>query len=269
MNIEKVKEALPHIFMGLGMSLGVTATAEGIKQTFRLVEDGYTRDYILNRNVSIKQKVKVIGKYYWPVGATSAMAAGCFIAAQHGYSAQIADAVGLAAWWKRYAKEYRAKNRELYGEENDKAVEQAIIEDHISQNPPPKRKNSDAFLIYDPVTDQYFEATQKEIDHCEHEMNRILGKECAVEYKFLLKHFRNAKWNLPICSDIGWFLDETYADYHYWNESFYAREIFEIYLDPIDAPEGEVYILRFSIEPMLNMELDADVVKDAQDLQRI
>lgn len=269
MDISKVKEVMPHIFMGLGMSFGAMATAEGIKQTFNLVEDGYSKNYILSKNVSVKQKVKVISKYYWPVGATSAMAAGCFIAAQHGYSVQIADAVGLAAWWKRYAKEYRAKNRELYGEENDKNVERAIIEDHISQNPPPKKKNSDAFLIYDPVTDQYFEATQKELDNCEREMNRILGKASPVQYWFFLKHFRNAKWRLPICEDIGWFLDDSYYDYHYYNESFFAHEYFEIYLEPIEAPEGDVYVLRTNIEPMLNLELDADVVKDAQDLQRI
>ena len=270
MDFTRVKNVMPHIFMGMGMSFGVMSTAEGIKQTFRFVEDGYSGNYILNKNVPLREKAKTIGKYYWPVGATSAMAAGCFIAAQHGYSVQIADAAALAAWWKKYAKEYRAKNRELYGEENDQNVENAIIKEHISQNPPPKRKNSDAFLIYDPITDQYFEATQKEIDHAEREMNRILGKESGVEYWFLLKHFKNAKYNLPICSDIGWFLDESYADYHYWNESFYARELFEINLERLDdAPEGDVYILRCSIEPMLNMELDADVVKDSQDLQGI
>ncbi len=269
MNLTKVKEVMPHIFMGLGMSFGVMATAEGIKQTFNLVEDGYSKNYILNKNVSVKQKAKVIGKYYWPVGATSAMAAGCFIAAQHGYSVQVADAVGLAAWWKRYAKEYRAKNRELYGEENDRKIEQAIIDDHISQSPPPKKKDPNAYLVYDPITQEYFEVTQKELDHCEHEMNRILGKESPVDYRFFLKHFRHANYDNPICRDIGWFLDDTYADYHYWNESFYARQLFEIYLEKPDYATTDYYILSCSIEPMLNLELDSDVVKDAQDLQRI
>ena len=269
MNINKVKDAIPHIFMGLGMSFGLTATVEGIKQTFKFTEDGYTKNYILDKNVPVKTRLKTVSKYYWPVGTPSLMAVGCFIAAQHGYSVQIADAVGVAAWWKQYAKEYRTKNRELYGEENDRNIEDAIIKEHISQNPPPKKKNDDTYMIYDPVTDQYFEAKMKEVEHCEREMNRILGKACPVEYWYLLKHFKNAKHNLPICTDIGWFLDDTYMDYHYYNESFFAHELFEIELEKINDMPEDVYVLRCSIEPMLNLELDTDVVKDAQDLQCI
>jgi hypothetical protein len=271
MDISKVKDVMPHITMGMGMAFGGVATVGGIIGTFELTEDGYGRKYICDKSVPLKKKAEIIGKYYGlKVGLPTILATGCFMTSMHGYSAQVANAVSVAAWYKKHLKEYREKNRELYGEENDRSVEDAIIREHISQNPPPKRKNSDAFLIYDPITDQYFEATQKEIDHCEREMNRILGKESGVEYWFLLKHFKNAKYNLPICSDIGWFLDESYADYHYWNESFYARELFEINLERLDdAPEGDVYILRCSIEPMLNMELDADVVKDSQDLQGI
>lgn len=269
MDISAIKKELPNIAQGMGIALGGVATYEGIRATFAMTEDGYDKNYILSKNVPITKKAKIIGKYYWRVGASSALALGCFLSAAHGYSAQIANGAAIAAYWKKYAKEYRLKNRELYGEENDKNVEQAVIKDHISQNPPPKKKDSDAFLIYDPVTDQYFEATQKELDHCEREMNRILGKASPVEYWFFLKHFRNAKYNLPICNDIGWFLDDSYYDYHYYNESFFAHEYFEIYLDPIEAPEGDVYVLRCNIEPMLNLELDADVVKDAQDLQRI
>ena len=270
MDISKVKDVLPYVEQGMGIAFGGMATYEGIKATFDMTDDGYDRDYICDRSISLKEKTKIICKYYWKVGMNAGLALGCFSMAMRGYSSKVAEAASMtsiAAYWKKYAQEYRAKNRELYGEENDKNVDQAVIKDHISQNPPPKRKNSDAFLIYDPVTDQYFEATQKELDNCEREMNRILGKASPVQYWFFLKHFRNAKWKLPICEDIGWFLDDSYYDYHYYNESFYAHEYFEIYLDPIEAPEGDVYVLRTNIEPMLDLGLDADVVKDSQDKQ--
>lgn len=269
MNLTQAKEALPHIFMGLGMAFGVTATVEGIRSTFEFVEEGYDRNYIRDKSIPAKEKAKTVGKYYWKAGVPLGLAFGCFVSAQRGYSAQIADAMSIAMWWKQHDMEYRKKNRELYGEENDKAVEDAIIRDHISKNPPPAKKQSDAYLIYDPITDQYFEATQKELDHAEREMNRILGKESPVDYRFFLKHFRHADYDKPICRDIGWFLDDTYADYHYWNESFYARQLFEIYLDEPDYATTDYYILSCSIEPMLNVELDSDVVKDSQDLQRI
>ena len=269
MDISKVKDAMPSILMGMGMAFGGAATAEGIIETFKMTEDGYGRDYICDKKIPTKEKAKVISKYYWPVGAATIASAGCFLSAMHGYSMQVANAVSIAAWWKQYAKEYREKNRELYGAENDKKVDDAIVKDHISKNQPPKKNNPDAYMIYDPVTDQHFEATMKEIENCERDMNRILNKACPVEYWYFLKHFKNARYDYPICGDIGWFLDDTYMDYHYYNESFFAHEYFEIVIDPQEINGEEIYILRCSIEPMLNLELDADVVKDSQDLQRL
>ncbi len=269
MDISKVKKVTPHILMGMGIAFSGTATVEGIIQTFKLSEDGYGSDYIHDNNVPLKEKVKTFGRYYWKVGVPSAIALGCFMGSIKGYSAQVANAVSIAAWYKQYAKEYQDKNRELHGEENDKAVKEAIVKDHISKNPPPKKKDENAYLVYDPITQDYFEVTQKELDHCEREMNRILGKESPVDYRFFLKHFRHANYDNPICKDVGWFLDDTYADYHYWNESFYARQLFEIYLEKPDYATTDYYILSCSIEPMLNLELDADVVKDSQDLQRL
>ena len=269
MDISKVKEVTPHILMGMGIAFSGTATVEGIIQTFKLSEDGYGRDYIHDKNVPLKEKVMTFGRYYWKVGVPSAIALGCFMGSMKGYSAQVANAVSIAAWYKQYAKEYQAKNRELYGEENDKAVKDAIVKDHMSKNPPPAKRNSEAYMVYEPVTDQYFEVTMKEVDNCEREMNRILNKACPVDFEYFLKYFKNAKHDKPICKDIGWFLDDSYVDYHYWNESFFAHQLFEIFLDPQEIDGEDIYVMRCSIEPMLNLELDADVVKDSQDLQRL
>lgn len=256
----------PPLMVGVGMAFGGMATVDGIRSTFNLVEDGYERSYFKNRNVKVKDKLGVIGRYYWRPGLESVAAAGCFMCAVKGYSTQFASMAATASYFEKRFVEYKDKNVELYGEENDKNIENAIVRDHISKNPPPAKRKDDAYRIYDPVTDQYFEATQKEIDHCERDMNRILGKECPVHYGYLLKHFKGVSYNRPECKSIGWFLDDSYADYHYWNESFFARELFEIYLDPIETQYGDIYVLRCSIEPMLDVGLDADVVKDSQDV---
>ena len=144
MDISKVKDVLPYVEQGMGIAFGSVATYEGIKATFDMTEDGYNRDYIRNKTVPVKDKVKVIGKYYWKVGLNSALALGCFGLSMRGYSSKVAEAASMtsiAAYWKKYAKEYRAKNRELYGEENDQNVEREVIKEHMAQNPPPKKKN--------------------------------------------------------------------------------------------------------------------------------
>ena len=264
MNKDKIVEALPPIFVGVGMAFGGMATVTGIKSTIDLYEDGYGKSYFKDDKVSLKEKAEVIGKYYWPTAGATIVAAGCFFGSVRGYSAQIAMA-GAASYWKKYAKEYRAKNRELYGEENDRNIEKAVARDHIRQHPPAKsKKDPNALQMYDPITDQYFEATPGELEYAENKMNDILSKGCPVHYWFLLKHFRGVKWDLPICDDIGWHLDDTYEDYHYYNESFFGHIQFKFLDEYEDTQYGRIYILRCNLEPMLNVELDADVTKDSQ-----
>lgn len=266
MDKDKIAKAVPAIFVGAGMAFGGVATAEGIKATFDICKDGYDLEYFNDSNVPLSEKAKVLWRYYWPTLTATGAAAGCFMGSVHGYM-QAATLAGTASYWKKYAKDYRVANRELYGEENDRNVEKTVTKSHILQNPPPKKmRDPNALLMYDPITDQYFEATPGELEFAEKAMNDILSKGCPVEYWFLLKHFRGVKYDLPICNDIGWHLDDTYEDYHYYNESFFGHIQFKFLDEFEDTQYGRVHILRCNLEPMLNVELDADVAKDSQEL---
>lgn len=266
MNTDKIAKALPPIFVGMGMAFGAAATVDGIKSTFDICEDGYGKEYFTDKDIPLQEKLKTIGKYYWKTGVATMLAGGCFMGSVKGYSSQVALA-GAASYWKKYAKEYRAKNRELYGEENDRNIEQAVTHDHILQNPPPKKmRDPNALLMYDPITDQYFEATPGELEFAENKMDDILSKGCPVEYWFLLKHFRGVKYDLPICSDIGWHLDDTYEDYHYYNESFFGHIKFKFLDEFEDTQYGRIHILRCNLEPMLNVDVDLGVTEDSQEL---
>ena len=264
----EVIKGLPSFLMGAGGAFSLTATLDGVRSTFNVIEDGYDRGYFLSKEVPAKDKLRVISKYYWHTGVKMGLATGCFVGAMCGYNSQIAGATAIASYFEKELHDYRRKAADLYGEEADKHIREEVVKERVEQNPPPSRNSQDAYLIYDPVTDQYFEATQKEIDHAEHELNRIFCKECAVRYNYVLRFFRKANSKKAIGDDIGWFLDESYYEYHYYNESFFAHPLVEIVLDPQPGPDGsDIYVLYFTEEPMLNLELDADVVKDSQDKQ--
>lgn len=269
MNTDKIVNALPHIFVGVGMAFGATATVEGIRSTFEMCEDGYDRSYFADKNVELKEKIATAGRYHWKTGLATAAAGVCFAGSVKGYSSQIAMA-GAATYWKKYAKEYRLKNRELYGAENDKEIERSIASDHISQKKPPKKifRDPECLAMFDPITEQYFEVTPAELDFAERSMNDILSKGCPVHYWYFLKHFRGVNWDLPICEDFGWHLDDTYEDYHYYNESFFGHTMFRILKDDFeDTQYGRIYILRCNPEPMLNLDMDdIEAVKDSQEL---
>ena len=179
MDISKAKDVLPYVEQGMGIAFSSIATYEGIKATFNMADDGYGKSYILDKSVPVREKVKLICKYHWRVGLYTGLSLGCFGASMHGYSAKVAEAASMtsvAAWWKNYAQEYRAKNRELYGDENDRTVEHAIAKDYISKNPPKEPSDPNELTFFDPITKQTFSATPAELDFAERAMNDILSK---------------------------------------------------------------------------------------------
>ena len=66
----------------------------------------------------------------------------------------------------------------------------------------------------------------------------------------------------------GWFLDDTFAEYYYWNESFYARPYAELEFVPsgeVTDQQEEIYILTCSIEPLAENNMDDSEAMDSQD----
>lgn len=176
------------------------------------------------------------------------------------------DLAALASLYETKHTAYKNKNRELFGEENDKRVEEEVRKDKMREKIFPER--SEEYLVYDEVTNQYFYATYKEKEHAQEQLNRILGKESAVAYNFLLSCFRNADHKTRLGNLFGWFLDDTFTEYYYWNESFYGRPYAELEFVPsgeVTDQQEEIYILRCNIEPLAENHMDDSEAMDSQD----
>lgn len=257
-----IEKALPSFFMGAGIGLSTLTTIEAV----RVTPEAYSQIY--GEDLSWKEKVQRTYKYYIPAGISYVASLGCFGLAVKGYTDEAAKFAMAALVADSRYRNYREQNIKLNGTEKDEAVRHAMAEQSVKAHPPirPIGHNNE-FLVYDEITDQYFYATEKEFAHVEREMNRILGKESPVRYNYLLKMFRNADSTKSEGELFGWFLDDTYSDYHYWNESFFGRPYMEIFGDPIEIDGEEVYVLRCSVEPLMEAVWDPDIYKDAQDLQ--
>ena len=258
---------LPSIFMGAGVGLSALTTVEAVKAT----PEAYS--LIQGEDLTLIEKAKRTYKCYTVPACAFAASLACFGFAMKGYNSQIADATEAAiaaSYFAQKYKDYRAKNIELHGKECDKEVIEAIVKDQMAKNPPVVSTGySGKYHVYDPVTDQYFYATYKELEHAEHEMNRILPKESTVKYNYLLSFFKEADHTLDRGEIIGWFMDDTYEEYHYWSASFFGVPCMELSFNKVDIDGEDIYYLGCSVDPLMEATWDYDIAKDAQDLQAL
>lgn len=88
---------------------------------------------------------------------------------------QQASLISAYAFVDQSFKEYREKVNELYGEEADQAVEEAIEHDHITGE-------HSLQLFYDEFSNRYFESTPYRVQRAEYELNRNMLKR---DYAYL------------------------------------------------------------------------------------
>jgi hypothetical protein len=261
----------PAIFTGLAVAGVIETVALTAKAAVNVVDDIYD----LRSNIRIKPEPEAIDYIdaCWKdcvPPALSLTATIFFILAAN--QAHIRTEAGLAAAYSLYEgkyKDYKAKNKELFGEKADEKVEEEVRRDNIRKTEPLYPGRSEEYLVYDEVTRQYFYSTYKEKEHAQEQLNRILGKESAVSYNYLLSMFKQAEHRTKIGNIFGWFLDDTFADYYYWNESFYGRPYAELTFEPsgeVTDQQEEIFILRCSLEPIAENNMDDSEAMDSQDL---
>lgn len=266
-----IRNNAPAIFTGLAVAGAIETTALTAKAAINVADDIYD----LRCNMYDKPEpekadyIKACWKDCVPP-ALSLSATIFFILAAN--QAHIRTEAGLAAAYSLYEskyKEYKAKNREIFGEKADEKVEEEVRRDKIRKTERLYPERSEEYLIYDEITNQYFYSTYKEKEHAQEQLNRILGKESAVAYNYLLSMFKNADHKSKIGNIFGWFLDDSFLEYYCWNESFFGRPYAELIFEPSDEvtdQQEEIYILRCSLEPLAENNIDDSEKMDSQDL---
>lgn len=277
MNLNGVKTFLsinaPAIFTGMAIVTAVETVALTVKATMEVQDEVYD----LRETIRTKPEpeaidyVRVSWKHCVPPTLTLSATIFFILAANQAHIRKETSLAALYSLYERQYKTYREKNRELYGEKHDAKIQKEVMKEELKKNPPkifPGR--AEEYLVYDELTRQYFYATMKEKEHAQEQLNRILGKESAVAYNFLLSCFNNADHKQRIGNIFGWFMDDTFAEYYYWNESFFGRPYVELTFEPsgeVTDQQEEIYILRCSLEPLAENNMDDSEKMDSQDLQ--
>lgn len=118
---------------------------------------------------------KLVAPVYIAPVLTGVTTIACLFGANALNKKQQASLMSAYACIDQRFKEYRNKVTELYGEETDQAVEEAIESDHISGD-------NHLQLFYDEFSDRYFESTPYKVQRAEYVLNRNMLKR---DYAYL------------------------------------------------------------------------------------
>lgn len=127
------------------------------------------------RKLETMEAVKLVAPVYIPSIVMGASTIACILGANVLNRHHQAALTSAYAFVDQSFKEYKAKVTELYGEEADQAVEEAIEQDHVSGE-------NDLQLFYDEFSDRYFESTPYRVQRAEYELNRNMLKR---DYAYL------------------------------------------------------------------------------------
>ena len=279
MNLNAIKTFLssnaPAIFTGLALTTSIETVILTAKATMKVQDEVHD----LRCNITAKPEpepidyVRACWKHCVPPALSLSATLFFILAANQAHIRTEMSTAALYSLYEQKYKTYRDKNRELFGEENDRKVEQEALREEIRQNQPrifPGRPEE--YLVFDEITRQYFYATYKEKEYAQEQLNRILSKESAVAWNYLLGFFKNASHTMSIGNVFGWFMDDSFCEYYYWNESFFGRPYVELEFVPtgeVTDQQEEIFTLRCSLEPLAECNMDDSEAMDSQDKQAL
>lgn len=238
-----VKRNAPTILTGLGAAGVVTTAVLAVKATpkaLALLEEAKEQK---GEELTKTETVVVAGKVYIPTVLVGVGTLVCI------FGANVLNKRSQAALMSAYAlldgsyKEYKAKVKELHGEEGHGEVVQAIAVDKYKEDK--LEVDEDMQLFFDEFSGRYFESTMEKVRNAEYQLNREL---------FMKSYATLNEWY----DYLGMYPHEL-GDMYGWTPDGNREKSWQEWIDfnhmkTLIDDDLECYIISFYQEPYLNFE---------------
>lgn len=154
---------------------------------------------------TVLEKVKVVWKPYIPATIAGATSILCIFGANGLSKKQLSALVSMYALAANSFSKYRQKAKELYGDDADEKIMEAVKADEQ------ERRHDDILLFYDVYSSQYFNRSMAEVIDAEYNLNREFILSGGVK----LNDFYELLGLDPIdrADRVGWKMDDEYDFY--------------------------------------------------------
>ena len=277
MTLSTLKTALidnaPSIFTGMAVAGVVETSVLAVKATPDAINKIYDKQK-KKGNLTGREMVEAAWTCYIPALCMGGATIACIVAANYMHIRKEASLAAAYSLYEGRYNAYRQKNKELFGEGNDEAIEKDLDKEAVKRNPPPGylrqyAEEDSKFLCYEPITNQYFMASKTQLLWAELTANKMLQQKEKVTLNEMLKLFPGASCTKPIGDIRGWYLDDSYYEWMSYNSGFWGNPWMDIEPRLIEEDGHELFVIRFSIQPMAEDMWDLDEVMDSQDKQAL
>ena len=224
---------------GAGVIATTLVAVKSTPKALRLLEEAKDEK---GEDLTRVEKIKIAGPVYIPSILIGVGTLSCIFGANIMNKRHQAALVSAYTLLDSSFKEYKQKAKDIYGEDGEKAIRDAIAKDHYNEE-----DHSDAYddgkqLFYDEYSQRYFRATNETVLRAEYVINKNLVDECYVDL--------NELYDLLGIDRVD------YGEYVGWS----SAQMFEMYWsswinfshEKVEMEDGmECYIIRFT-EPMVD-----------------
>ena len=229
----------PEILIGLGIAGMLTTTVLAVKATPKAIklkelEENEKQDYLTKTEL-----VKATWKCYIPTVLIGMSTISCIVGANMLSQKSQASLISAYTLLDNSFKEYRKKANDIFGEDADKRIKEAIAKEKFSKQP--FKVTEDKQLFYDMTSDRYFESTLAEVYRAEYELNREYAKHgyCCLNDFYDLIGIDEVAYGY----ETGWSMDASNMFYGY-NCIDFEHELVSLE-DEDDGLECYVLIMPF------------------------
>lgn len=197
----------PEILTGVGITGMMTTTVLAVRATpkaMRLIEDA--KHELQQNELPPIEIVKATWRCYLPAAMTSGISVACLIGAS---SENAKRRAALTAAWsitEAALKSYEKKVVEIVGEKKNEIIRDAIVEEHIKENPIKSQEviitSKGDTLCYDMISARYFKSDIEKLKRIQNEINRRLVNDMYISLNEF--YYEIGLPPMKIGDDLGW-----------------------------------------------------------------
>lgn len=227
------------IFGGIGVIATAVVAVRNTPNAKRRLEQAEAEK---GEELTTVEKVINASPAYIPAAVVGATSIACIFGAHMLDKRQQAALMSAYAFLDNSFKEHKEKIKELYGEDANERVNEAIAKDHYEEEPVEETEEDDGLsLFWDSFSQRWFRSTLEKVQQVEYEMNRDLTLADCVSVNQFYEYL-----GLPLIEngdDYGWSAEACFAFYgHSWIEFSNKKTVLDDGL--------ECYIISMGHDPV-------------------
>lgn len=230
------KKNAPTILTSVGAVGVVTTAVLAVKATPKALQQLEVAKEEKGDELTRFEKVKVAGPAYIPATLVGVSTIACLFGADRMNKRKQAALMSAYTMLNSAYAEYKDKVNELYGDDANRAVQQAIANDKYEEKEP---EDDGKQLFFDEYSQQFFRATPETVLRAQYEIN----KEVQVNFYATLNEYFDIV-GLPKTdygNHLGWSSAQMYDMYwsdwvEFWHEKAETEDGIEYYIVHITDP---------------------------------